>query len=151
MIERNVAGAGIPRGYDPAADIRRPEYGCWKAMRARCRAAHGRAFKDYAGRGIVVCAEWDDFRAFLAAMGPRPSPAHSIDRIDVNGNYEPGNARWATRSEQQRNRRDSVFVGEGDARRNVMDVADDRSIRRDTVRSRIRRGKSPEESLRVGR
>jgi hypothetical protein len=63
-------------------------------------------WKDYGGRGISMCSEWSDsFDSFLAHVGPRPSDRHSLDRIDNDGNYEPGNVRWATRKEQQANRR----------------------------------------------
>jgi hypothetical protein len=82
------------------------EYTARLAMIARCENPKNNSFLDYGGRGITVCQEWrKSFKAFLNDMGQKPSPDHSIDRIDVNGNYEPGNCRWATQSEQQLNKR----------------------------------------------
>jgi hypothetical protein len=88
-----------------------PEYKTWCNMKQRCFAPTTMGFARYGGRGITVCGRWrDDFAAFLADMGPRPSAGHSIDRIDVDGDYEPGNCRWATRKEQMANMSRNRFV-----------------------------------------
>jgi hypothetical protein len=103
---RNIRHGASARGA--SGKERWPEYWVWSIMKDRCLNANNAKFKDYGGRGIKVCDRWlgdDGFTNFIADMGRRPSPEHSIDRIENDGNYEPGNCRWATRSQQQRNTR----------------------------------------------
>lgn len=84
----------------------RPEYKIWKSMIARCENPKCSRFSDYGGRGIKVCKRWrENFQNFIDDVGFRPSEKHSIERVDVNGNYEPLNCKWATDIEQARNKR----------------------------------------------
>lgn len=87
------------------------EYRTWKDIRRRCNSANRPDHGRYGGRGIVVCQRWmESFQNFLADMGKRPSPRHSIERDDNDGPYSPDNCRWATASEQQRNKRNNRML-----------------------------------------
>jgi hypothetical protein len=94
---------------------RLPEYRSWAAMKQRCLNPRNGSYMNYGGRGISICREWiDSFEQFFADMGPRPSPKHSIDRINNEGNYEPSNCRWATYGEQAlHNRRTRLLEFDG--------------------------------------
>lgn len=121
-----------------------PEYRAWMGMKARCYLKTRKDFSSYGGRGIAVCDQWrDDFTAFLAAVGRRPSPAYSLDRYpDQNGNYEPGNVRWATSSEQAINRRPRrvARAAELDGGKTAAEIAAASGLRKATVQDRYRRG-----------
>ena len=90
------------------------EYHIWDSMIRRCYYTKHISYPKYGGRGITVCDRWRDpetgFEAFLADMGPRPSSTHSLDRRKADGNYEPGNVKWATATEQARNKRKSIYL-----------------------------------------
>lgn len=91
-------------------------YSTWAAMKSRCYNKNEQSFKNYGGRGISVCRRWlgkDGFINFLTDMGDKPSNAHSIDRINVNGNYEPLNCRWATDEQQASNKRCNIIINYG--------------------------------------
>lgn len=85
---------------------RKAGYGSYQAMKHRCLNPKNKHYINYGGRGITICQRWlDSFRNFMEDMGPKPTPKHTIDRIDSDGNYEPGNCRWATPKEQSKNKR----------------------------------------------
>ena len=86
------------------------EYNTWHMMQQRCTNPNAINYSYYGGRGITICERWfNSFENFLIDVGRAPSPKHSIDRIDVNGNYEPGNVQWTTASWQAKNRRRYIY------------------------------------------
>lgn len=120
------------------------EYLAWSAAKKRCGNPGNASFRNYGARGIRVCPEWaTSFEAFLRDMGPRPSPLHSLDRIDPSGDYGPGNCRWAPPDVQARNRRCvRWYAFEGD-RLLLAELATRLGITRDQARSLERLGRLP--------
>jgi hypothetical protein len=109
-------------------------------MKQRCTNPNVPAYHHYGGRGIRVCPEWaGSFVRFLADMGAAP-PGHSLDRIDVNGHYEPSNCRWATAEQQQRNRRNSVSVDFNGQKVAMPELAARFGLNRGTLAARLRLG-----------
>lgn len=99
----------MPRQY--STPERNRTRSSWSAMKDRCLNPNNHAYMRYAGRGITICQRWMEFDNFRMDMGDRPSGEHSLDRYpDKNGNYEPDNCRWATRSEQNRNRCNNTII-----------------------------------------
>lgn len=120
---------------------RTPEYRAWDAIKERCCNPLHRFYSHYGARGILICDRWrDDFTAFLGDVGRRPSPEHSIDRIDNNCGYEPGNVRWATTTEQGRNRRNNRVIEAFGLRLCLSEWAERYGLRSDTIARRLELG-----------
>lgn len=108
---RACQGVGHTTHGGARGGVIRSEYRIWTGIRTRCFNPHANNYHLYGGRGITMCEAWrTSFGAFLADVGPRPSPRHSIDRIDNDGDYEPTNVRWATHEEQGRNKRTNRLI-----------------------------------------
>lgn len=109
------------------------EYSIWANMLNRCRNKNEKSYKNYGGRGIRVCARWQEsFNNFLADMGPRPTAHHSLDRIDNDKDYAPNNCRWATAKQQCNNKRTNVRIGG----KTIAELAEQHGFAYDTLRDR---------------
>jgi len=142
LTGRKPGGCGCRQSHHGLSAT--PTYKCWSAMLWRCRDKQNRY---YGGRGITVCERWESFANFLADMGPRPD-GMELDRIDNDGNYEPGNCRWADRRVQNNNRgdynRSVTFEGRTQT---VTEWARERGLPWQTVYTRIYHGWSVEKAL----
>lgn len=124
------------------------EYRTWTHIKSRCLNEKVPEFGHYGGRGITICERWiDSFENFLADMGKRPAGRYSIDRIDVDGNYEPSNCRWANAQEQQNNKRNNRKIAINGSIKNMAQWADENGLRHETVFKRIKRGKNGEDLI----
>ena len=123
--------------------IKTSEYFAWSGMRERCFNKNNQSYERYGGRGITVCERWqgrDGFTNFLADMGQKPTPGHTIERRDNNGNYEPGNVRWATRKEQARNTRRNRLITSGGETKCLHEWAEVSGINPFTILRRLKVG-----------
>lgn len=147
-FQRDVAGTfnAILHGH-ASRGVRTPEYMAWMAMLARCRNPKHKEFKHYGGRGITVCERWLKFENFLEDMKLKPIPELSIDRKNNNGNYEPGNCRWATKEEQQSNRRNNKWIESGGERRTLAQWERHLGFLPGRITQRLKRGWSEEEAI----
>lgn len=125
-----------------------PLYHIWQLMVRRCYKPGAQNYLRYGGRGIRVCARWrHSFAAFASDMAPRPSPQHSIERINNEGHYEPGNCTWATRREQGANKRNNVWVTYKGQRRRLVHWADSLRVHPAFLRNRLKRGWTVEQAF----
>jgi hypothetical protein len=123
-----------------------PEYNTWESMIQRCNNPNSDEYKNYGGRGIIICEDWQSFEKFFADMGERPKGL-SIDRIDNDGNYCKENCRWATREEQSNNTSRTVFYEHDGKVQSITQWAREYNISRTTFDSRLKRGILFEEAI----
>jgi hypothetical protein len=118
------------------------EYLIWKGMKSRCYNRNEQNYKNYGGRGITVCDEWrNDFPAFYEHIGPRPSKEYSVERINNDKGYEPGNVKWGTREEQANNKRTKRLVEHNGEVRSLTEWANYLQIPIGTIFYRLAHGK----------
>lgn len=146
LIKRGLKScgcAGLDTQFKPEHGMyQTPEFITWNGTFGRCRTS-----PDYAGRGIKVCERWNDFATFYADMGPRPSTNHSLDRIDVDGDYSPENCRWATSKEQANNRTTTHYLELNGEKHSLTEWSEKLGISQSVIAGRLRRGWTVEKTL----
>jgi hypothetical protein len=123
-----------------------PSYSAWANMRNRCGNPGCSNYKNYGGRGINICKRWEKFENFIADMGEKPNGL-SLERINNNGNYEPGNCRWATDKEQRRNKRKNRLVEINGASKCLSQWCEELDLKYPNVSARLRRDWTPKQAL----
>ena len=124
------------------------EYVSWQAMLARCLDPKHKSFSRYGGRGIQVCHRWlNSFEAFYQDLGDRPTPTASLEREDSDGDYEPGNCRWATPKEQGRNKRNNVRIAARGKVQTAAEWAEDLGVTPNSLYIRKRKGWSDKDTI----
>lgn len=135
------------RSFRSHGSSKTAEYSIWAAMRQRCSNPNDKDWKHYGGRGIMVCERWrSSFEPFFADMGQKP-PGYSIERLDVNGHYEPDNCIWMDRRLQNRNRRNSEFLEAFGQRELIVEWSEITGLSTMTIRTRLARGWSAERAV----
>lgn len=140
-------GSFRPRHGDCVGGRVSSENHTWQQMRRRCQNPTHPRYADYGGRGIGVCERWASFENFLADMGRRPSPTHTLDRINNDGNYEPSNCRWATKREQTLNSRHARMIEFNGRTQCMTDWAAEIGLKTTTLWQRLNLGWPVERAL----
>lgn len=123
-------------------------YICWQQAKKRCRCADDKDYSSYGGRGIRFCRRWDKFENFLADMGEKPK-GMTLGRIDNDGHYEPKNCEWQNRTQQARNKRNTVYLTVRGIRKPLAQWAEEIGVQAGTIRARLRAGWTHEEATRT--
>lgn len=149
-VEMLVARGPQTFVHGESGKIKTTEWVIWNDMVRRCSNPNDAAYKDYGGRGIKVCEEWltaHGYVRFLAHVGRRPSSKHTIERVNTNGNYEPGNVTWATMPEQARNKRNNHWLTLNGETLIITDWATKLGVKPGTIYYRLRIGMPLEQAL----
>lgn len=152
--EKEVYGSDLRHGKTKSCgclarkhgESKSPTYLSWVGMRRRCIREDRPHWGDYGGRGIRICDRWESYENFVADMGERPAGC-TLDRIDNDGDYEPSNCRWATPSEQSRNRRSNRPITVDGETRTIVEWSELSGVHRSTIWRRLKRGWAPREAV----
>lgn len=156
-VERVVSGANLRRGRIKSCNVNnhrwrfkrvepgittlyKSEYQSWRNMLDRCTNPESKKYAHYGARGITICERWSEFKNFMLDMGRKPDPKFTIEREDVNGNYEPTNCQWISRKDQGRNKRNSVFVTYQGKKMLLIDIVEELGLSRNNVYQRLNLG-----------
>jgi hypothetical protein len=127
-------------------ELNKTEYMTWSAMKDRCKNPKNKSYKYYGGRGIEVCERWEKFENFLEDMGKKPE-GYSIERVDVNGNYDKLNCKWVPKSEQSQNKRNNRYLTYLGKTQNLADWVIETGLTRSCIEQRLKRGWTVEKTL----
>ena len=146
LTDGRTVSCGCKRGNGTHKGL---TYKSWIAAKQRCTNPHNHNYKNYGGRGIKMCDKWlNSYDKFLNDMGERPSKEYTLDRIDVNGNYEPSNCKWSTHIEQSNNRRCCHYIEINNDKVTVTEFARMYNLNLSNTNYELRKGLSPDEIIR---
>jgi hypothetical protein len=140
LLNGSTLSCGCFRNTQGGLTRKHPLWKRWSGMLDRCENSQSKDFINYGGRGISVCARWHKFEDFLADMEATYAPGMTLDRRDVNGNYEPNNCEWSSLTFQARNKRSSFMINTPLGPMNVGEAAERFGINRSALRGRVERG-----------
>lgn len=146
-LQREIIGKLFTKHGHNSKDGKSKVYQAWDDMTQRCTNPNFRQYKDYGGRGIIICERWKKFTNFLRDMGEPTTNKHTLDRINNNGNYCKSNCHWATRKQQQRNKRNNHLITFGGKTQCLFSWAEETGIKYQTIQGRLGRGWSIEKTL----
>lgn len=144
LAKDNRLAAVTHHGYAQRGNVTKV-YRAWQNMKSRCHNPNSTYYEYYGGRGIKVCEAWRaDFEAFLRDMGEPPTPAHTLDRIDSDGDYTPDNTRWATRRTQSNNRNNVIMITLQGVTKPLTEWCDEYNVKYKRARYLLKIGRNPE-------
>lgn len=126
-------------------------YRAYHHMIERCTSKNDKGYNLYGGRGIIVCDRWmESFENFYEDMGDKPTAKHSLDRTNVNGNYDPNNCRWATQIEQANNKRNNILITHNDKTQTISEWSTELNVNYNLIHSRLKKGYTVEDCFYKG-